>query len=78
MSGIYWSLTFLDIVNAKEKLNKDDIIAFLKINQHESGGFGPCDGHDEHLLYSLSALQVFIHNKSQYNFGNSSSQLLTR
>ena len=42
MSGLYWSLTFLDLSNAMEKLNKDEIVQFLKRNQHESGGFGPC------------------------------------
>lgn len=58
MSGVYWSLTFLDLVNARDKLDKDEIVSFLKRNQHESGGFAPCDGHDPHLLYTLSALQV--------------------
>ena len=58
MSGLYWSLTFLDLANSADKLNKDEIVQFLKRNQHVSGGFGPCDGHDAHLLYSLSALQV--------------------
>jgi geranylgeranyl transferase type-2 subunit beta len=58
MSGIYWSLTFLDLANSIDKLDKNEIIKFLKANQHESGGFSPCDGHDPHLLYTLSALQV--------------------
>ena len=58
MSGVYWSLAFLDLSGSLESLSKDEIVAFLKRNQHESGGFAPCDGHDEHLLYSLSALQV--------------------
>jgi geranylgeranyl transferase type-2 subunit beta len=58
MSGLYWSLTFLDLGGAMEQLDKEEIVKFLKRNQHESGGFRPCDGHDAHLLYSLSALQV--------------------
>lgn len=58
MSGVYWSLTLLDLCGVKDKLDRDDIIEFLKRNQHESGGFSPCDGHDPHLLYSLSAVQV--------------------
>ncbi|RNA16387.1 geranylgeranyl transferase type-2 subunit beta [Brachionus plicatilis] len=60
MSGLYWSVTFLDLVNSLEKFNKDDIVAYLKRNQHSSGGFSPCDGHDPHLLYSLSAVQIAI------------------
>lgn len=58
MSGIYWSLTFLDISNSIEKFNRNEIIEFVKRNQHDSGGFRPCDGHEAHLLYTLSALQV--------------------
>ena len=42
MSGLYWSLTFLDLANSIEKLNKDEIVQFIKRNQHECGGFGPC------------------------------------
>ena len=59
MSGIYWSLTLLDLCGAKDSLDRDELIKFLKRNQHESGGFSPSDGHDPHLLYSLSALQVY-------------------
>lgn len=58
MSGLYWSLTFLDLSGAADKLNRSEVIEFVKRNQHESGGFGPCDGHEPHLLYTLSALQV--------------------
>ena len=60
MSGLYWSLTFLDLCNSMDKLNKEEIVEFLKKNQHESGGFGPCDGHDPHILYTLSALQIIL------------------
>ncbi len=63
MSGLYWSLTFLDLVNSLDKLNRDEIIDFVKRNQNENGGFGPCDGHEPHLLYTLSAIQVnFLQN----------------
>ena len=58
MSGLYWSLTFLELVNSVDKLNRDEIIDFVKRNQSENGGFGPCDGHEPHLLYTLSAIQV--------------------
>lgn len=58
MSGLYWSLTFLDLCKSIDKLEKKEIVEYVKRNQHESGGFGPCDGHDPHLLYTLSAVQV--------------------
>ncbi len=62
MSGLYWSLTFLDLSSSIEKLNKNEIIDFVKRNQHENGGFGPSDGHEPHLLYSLSAIQVSFYS----------------
>ena len=60
MSGLYWSLTFLDLVHSIDKLDKTEVMQFVKRNQHESGGFSPCDGHEPHLLYTLSAIQVFL------------------
>ena len=61
MSGLYWSLTFLDLCNSTDRFNRQDIVDFVKRNQRECGGFAPSDGHDPHLLYSLSALQVIAH-----------------
>jgi geranylgeranyl transferase type-2 subunit beta len=58
MSGVYWSVTFLDLTNSLEKLEKNEIIDFVKRNQCESGGFSPSDMHEPHLLYTLSAIQV--------------------
>lgn len=37
MNGIYWSIAFLDLVNSLDKLNRDEVIDFLKRNQHETG-----------------------------------------
>jgi geranylgeranyl transferase type-2 subunit beta len=62
MSGLYWSVTFLDLTHSIEKFDKNEIVEFIKRNQHESGGFRPCDGHEAHLLYTLSALQVCFKN----------------
>ena len=58
MSGLYWSVTFLDLCKSLDKFNKNEIMEYVKRNQHESGGFSPCDGHEPHLLYTLSAIQV--------------------
>ena len=58
MSGLYWSLTFLDLSKSLDRLDREEIIAFVKRNQHITGGFSPCDGHEPHLLYTLSAVQV--------------------
>lgn len=58
MSGLYWSCTLLDLAHGLDKFKKQEIIEFVKRNQHINGGFRPCDGHDAHLLYTLSALQI--------------------
>jgi geranylgeranyl transferase type-2 subunit beta len=60
MSGIYWSITFLDLSNSIERLNQTEIVDFIKENQDESGGFSPSNGHEPHLLYTLSAIQTLI------------------
>ena len=28
--------------------------------QHENGGFGAAPGHDPHMLYTVSAVQIFV------------------
>ena len=58
MSGVYWSLTALHLLGAEDQLDKKGILEFIKKCQHKCGGFGASEGHDPHLLYTLSAVQV--------------------
>lgn len=58
MSGIYWGLTVMDLMNSLDKMDKDEVIDFVKSCQHDCGGIGASVGHDPHLLYTLSAIQV--------------------
>lgn len=59
MSGIYWGVTALDIMGHLDRLNKKSIIEFIKrCHCEKSGGFSPCEGHDPHILYTLSAVQI--------------------
>lgn len=61
MSGIYWGTTCLDIIGQLEKLDKMTIIEFVKKCQCPvNGGVSACEGHDPHVLYTLSAVQVRI------------------
>lgn len=61
MSGIYWGATCLDIMNSLEKLDRQSIIDFVKLCQCKAtGGISACDGHDPHLLYTLSAVQILL------------------
>lgn len=59
MSGIYWGVTALDIMDNVSKLDRGSIIDFIRKCQCPvSGGISPCEGHDPHILYTLSAVQV--------------------
>ncbi|KAF5303338.1 hypothetical protein FQA39_LY10077 [Lamprigera yunnana] len=59
MSGMYWGLTALELVDKLNTLPKEEILSFIKQCQDpESGGISACVGHDPHLLHTLSAVQV--------------------
>lgn len=60
MSGIYWGVTALDIMNKLDKIDKTSILDFIRKCQCPlTGGISACEGHDPHILYTLSAVQVF-------------------
>lgn len=58
LSGVYWGLAALELMNAGENLDRDEVIKFVLECESPSGGFGAHPGHDPHLLYTLSALQI--------------------
>ncbi|KAJ6694495.1 hypothetical protein OIU85_005201 [Salix viminalis] len=58
MNGAYWGLTTLDLLGKLDALDSNEVIQWIMKCQHESGGFAGNIGHDPHLLYTLSAVQV--------------------
>jgi geranylgeranyl transferase type-2 subunit beta len=68
----YWALAAMDLMNVLEEMPKTEIIEWIVRCQHKTGvqsntdadpklvlgGFGGNIGHDQHLLYTLSALQI--------------------
>ena len=58
MSGIYWGLTAIELIGSLDRMNKKEILDFIKLCQDESGGISACVSHDPHMLYTLSAVQV--------------------
>ena len=58
MSGIYWGLTAIDLLDKTDLMQKSEIVDFVKSCQHSCGGFSPSHDHDPHILYTLSAVQV--------------------
>mmetsp|Transcript_10215 Transcript_10215/g.15396 ORF Transcript_10215/g.15396 Transcript_10215/m.15396 type:complete len:323 (+) Transcript_10215:412-1380(+) len=61
VSGYYWGYSGLFLLNKENIVNPETAIKNVMGTYHkESGGFGGNKGHDPHLLYTLSALQVLV------------------
>ncbi len=60
MSGVYWCLSAMDLMGELHRMNREDILEFIRQCQHPCGGFGASQGHDPHLLHTLSVVQVRI------------------
>lgn len=58
LNGVYWGLTALHLLGHPETLPRHATIDFVLSCQHESGGFGAAPGHDAHMLYTVSAVQI--------------------
>ena len=58
MSGIYWGLVALHLLGHPDALPKEGVLDFVLSCLHENGGFGAAPGHDPHMLYTISAVQV--------------------
>lgn len=58
MSGVYWGLTALYLVDKLDAMDKNEILDWVLQCQQEDGGFGGSERHDSHILYTLSALQI--------------------
>ncbi|XP_002740225.2 geranylgeranyl transferase type-2 subunit beta-like [Saccoglossus kowalevskii] len=64
MSGIYWGLTAMDLLGKLHNMDKDKVVQFVKDCQHDCGGISASNGHDPHMLYTLSAVQILtLYNK---------------
>jgi len=60
VSGIYWGLTSLCLLKAPDALPRNGILDFVFSCLHDNGGFGAAPGHDPHMLYTVSAVQILI------------------
>ena len=59
LNGVYWGLTALCLLDAKETFNKNEVIDFvMKCYVEATGGFAAFPRHDAHLLTTLSAVQI--------------------
>ena len=58
LNGVYWGLTALHLLGHPKGLPRDDTISFVLACQNADGGFGAAPGHDSHMLYTVSAVQI--------------------
>jgi geranylgeranyl transferase type-2 subunit beta len=58
LNGLYWALTALHLLGHPDALPRNGILDFVFSCLHESGGFGAAPGHDAHMLYTVSAVQI--------------------
>ncbi|RDW64742.1 hypothetical protein BP6252_10393 [Coleophoma cylindrospora] len=58
LNGLYWGLMALHLMGRPDALPREETINFVLSCQHENGGFGAAPGHDAHMLYTVSAVQI--------------------
>ncbi|KAJ2550253.1 Rab geranylgeranyltransferase [Coemansia sp. RSA 1878] len=58
VSGIYWGLVALFLLDRPQALDHEQIIAYVRGCQNADGGFGGHTNHDSHLLYTMSSVQI--------------------
>lgn len=58
LNGLYWGLTALHLLGQPDALPRNEILDFVCSCLHENGGFGAAPGHDAHMLYTVSAVQI--------------------
>lgn len=64
MSGVYWSIAALSLLRLPSEVDSDMSLKTLIVDwvfscyDEVTGGFGGNTGHDAHLLYTLSAIQI--------------------
>ena len=61
MNGMYWGLTGLRLLGPLRESDREEVVDFvLKCFDPVSGGFSGNIGHDPHIHYTLSAVQLLI------------------
>ena len=53
MSGAYWGLCALEILDAGDGMKKEELVPWVMDCQNADGGFGGNVGHDSNLVYDI-------------------------
>lgn len=51
-------MTALHLLDHPDALPREGVLAFVLSCLHDNGGFGAAPGHDAHMLYTISAVQI--------------------
>ena len=60
LNGVYWGLTALYLLGHPDALSRNDTIDFVLSCLRDNGGFAAAPGHDAHMLYTVSAVQILV------------------
>ena len=58
LSGVYWGLGAMETLGLGDSMKKPEIVSLVRRCSHACGGYSGSEGHDPHLLHTLSALQL--------------------
>jgi geranylgeranyl transferase type-2 subunit beta len=58
LNGLYWGLTALHLLKRPDALPREGVLDFVLSCLHDNGGFGAGPGHDAHMLYTVSGVQI--------------------
>ncbi|KAF7195005.1 Geranylgeranyl transferase type-2 subunit beta [Pseudocercospora fuligena] len=58
ISGIYWGLVPLHLLGHPDALPRQGLLDYVFSCLHDNGGFGAAPGHDPHMLYTCSSVQI--------------------
>lgn len=60
LNALYWGLVSLDLLGELHQQDLSKSKDFVSKCWNSDGGFGGSIGHDSHLLFTLSAIQIYI------------------
>jgi geranylgeranyl transferase type-2 subunit beta len=63
LNGLYWGLTACHLLGKPDALPREGVLEFVFSCLHldggpNDGGFGAAPGHDAHMLYTVSGVQI--------------------
>jgi geranylgeranyl transferase type-2 subunit beta len=58
LNGVYWGVSAMALLDDVAAMDVESLARWVRACGHASGGYGGNVGHDAHVQYTLSAVQV--------------------